>query len=313
MKQTLKWSLSRFCKMVEKRLENKFDVIIFIDGASRRRIGKSTLAHKICTRIKPKFNPKEDIVYSREDVINALSTKKHDVIFADEMTNVSYKRDFYLEDQKNLLKILDMYGDNYNLFIGVIPHFLNLDKHLLGLIDIRLTVIRRGVAVVHMPIKSMYQTDMWDVYNNQKEEMKWGKGNMKFQKLSTFVGILTFGDLGKSQREEYEKVKQEKRNLLYSKEIVKDGGEVGDEYDALADKVLKGEVDKDFLKQFALLKGITWGGIKSRLNTRIEKKGINKTISQLLSHYQEENKTIIKKSNTSGLFKLKEGSDNNEG
>jgi len=300
MVRIIKWNLNTFCDMIKKRIANKFDCIIFIDGACARRIGKSTLAYKICNRIKKNFNEKKDIVYSREDVVKALANKKYDVIFADEMTNVSYKRDFYLEDQKNLLKMLDMYGDNYNLFIGVIPHFLNLDKHLLGLVNIRLTVLRRGVAIVHIPKKTMYDTDMWDIYNNKKEEMKW-KTKQNYKKLSTFRGILTFTDLTPKQRERYEEVKAEKRNLLGYGENEK--MKLKDDFENLVDEIISGNITDEFLKDYCFLKKVDISALKSRIRKSLFKKGVKKNLKELL---KDNNPLLLNKKEENIIFNLKD-------
>ena len=96
------------CDVIEGWIGNKFDGIIFIEG--KRGLGKSTLAYKIATRLKTPiaFSPKRDIVYSRDDTLKHLATKKGGVIFSDEMINVAYNRDFYNEEQKVLLKALNM-------------------------------------------------------------------------------------------------------------------------------------------------------------------------------------------------------------
>jgi hypothetical protein len=81
----------------------------------------------------------------------------------------------------------------------------------------RISVIRRGLAIVHTPVKSIYSKDIWDTAHNEKIEREWLKGNSskpKYSRLTTFRGFLKFPDLTEKQRTLYEKLKFEKRNQL---------------------------------------------------------------------------------------------------
>jgi hypothetical protein len=136
------------------------------------------------------------------------------------MINVAYKRDFYQEGQKDLLKGFDMYRDSRNVFIGCIPQFIDLDVKIQKVCKLRLSVIRRGVALVQMQLPSIYSNDPWDIRNNQRIESKWalkGTKNPRYGQLTTCRGILYFGDLTKKQREEYDAIKFEKRGHVFDK------------------------------------------------------------------------------------------------
>ena len=101
MGQLLVWTLKDIKESIEIMTSEivKFDCIIFIEG--NRGLGKSTLAYKILSGLKVniKFKPKRDLVYSREDTIKHLATKKNGCILSDEMINVAYKRDFYESEE----------------------------------------------------------------------------------------------------------------------------------------------------------------------------------------------------------------------
>jgi intein/homing endonuclease len=182
----------------------------------------STLAYKILSglEIEVPFAPRRDLVYSREETLKHLATKINGAIFSDEMINVAYKRDFYVEDQKELLKAFDMYRDSRNVFIGCIPQFIDLDIKVQKVCKIRLSVVRRGVALIQMQNQSIYSQDPWDIKNNQKIESKWalrGTKNPRYAQLTTIRGILFFGDLTPHQREEYDAIKFEKRSHVFAK------------------------------------------------------------------------------------------------
>lgn len=303
-RRILKWSLGSFCDMLRKRLGNNFDIVLFIDGVCG--IGKSTLGYKICSRIKKNFNPQKDIVFSREDVMSSLAIKKNDVILADEMINVTYKRDFYLENQKKLLKMLDGYRDSCNLFIGCVPEFYNLDKHLQGRASLRLYVVRRGVAVVHMPIKSMYKVDKWDSHQNQRLEEKWRDGKPRYRQLSTFKGVLTFGDLTQNQKEIYNQIKETKRHHLFTdEEKAKDSKE--DYVDTLLNRIVDGKVTREFVVEIACINKTSFDSLRARLNARLQKKGLGKSISEyLISSKKSKNSPYKEIRRKQSIFDTKE-------
>lgn len=219
-KKLLIWTIKDIREVIEKSTspETKFDFPIAIEG--NRGLGKSTLGYKILSglKIEKPFNPKKDLVYTRDDTLKHLASKINGAILSDEMINVAYRRDFYQEGQKDLLKAFDMYRDSRNVFIGCIPKFIDLDNKIQKIFKLRLDVKRRGMAVVHMPLRTTFTNDPWDVKNNQKIESKWaisGTKNPRYSQLTTCVGILYFGDLTENQRAEYDRIKFEKRNHVF--------------------------------------------------------------------------------------------------
>lgn len=211
-------SLKYLTDLISEMTKNKFDCIIFIEG--NRGLGKSTLAYKVANGLDVDipFKPKRDIVYSREDVLRHLATKKKGIIFGDELINVAYNRDFFETDQKTLLKALNMYRDSCNVFIGCVPRFSDLDTQLQRLCKIKITVVRRGLAILHKKVASIYNKDPWDSKNNQKIEEGWSQSRTKhpkYSQLTTAFAFMSFGDLTNSQRDEYESIKDEKRGQVF--------------------------------------------------------------------------------------------------
>ena len=286
MSKFIKWTLTELCELIKETTANKFDFIIFIDG--RRGTGKSTLAYKLALRIKKNFNPWKDILFSREEVLKQLTLKKNDLIIADEMINVSYRRDFYLEDQKNLIKYFNMYRDSCNVFIGCVPTFVNIDKDLLKMVKMRITVVRRGLAVVQIPNNPMYNPDPWDIEKNRKIEMSWMNMNKpRYSKLTTFAGYLEFGDLKPTSRKIYEAVKQEKRARLLEPDKANDEKEP---FDRLYDLVKAKLVTKEELQKYTNIMGISYNVIVTKLNAKLkEDKDIPEGLS--LKDYLKKKKT----------------------
>lgn len=210
------WSIKRLAKLIEEMQNNKFDCLIIIEG--NRGLGKSTLGYHLANRVKThKFAPKKDILYKRKEIIDAFNNRWMSTFMADEMINVSFNRDFYDMDQKKLIKIINMNRDHCNLFIACVPQFQTLDNQIKNLCKIRITVVRRGLAIVQTQNRSIYATDRWDSQVNEKIEKNWLKNGItkpRYSRLTTFRGLLTFGDLTPKQREEYEEIKRNKRNEI---------------------------------------------------------------------------------------------------
>ncbi len=279
------WTLTDLCDTIDKMQENDYDCIMFIDGY--RGIGKSTLAYKVGGKVKSSFSPRRDLCYSREQVIKSLANKNKGFIFADEMINVAYNRDFYEKDQKVLLKGLNMYRDSCNIFIGCIPRFADLDIQIQKLCKIRLTVIRRGLALLHKQIPSIYTSDPWDMKNNQKIEESWrGKGIVKpkYSQLTTVIGILKFGDLSPSSKKLYRSIKQEKRNQVYA-DYDEGREELSPEkkvYTNLIRLAKEGHLTVEQFNKFCAIRGDKVHTIRTRINRILKEEGEGKVFSNFL-------------------------------
>lgn len=192
---------------------NEFDYPLVIEG--KRGIGKSSLAWKIARRI-PGFKPQRDIQYSREDLIKAIAKLKYSAIWPDELINAGHNRDFFASEQNLLIKLINMYRDSCNLIMGCVPYFVDLDPQLRKLMKMRIHVIERGFAVVHLQIEGSFSKDPWLLKECEKIERTWKPGKPKYMQLPTCIGFLKFGDLSPKERALYKAIKAEKRNRLYN-------------------------------------------------------------------------------------------------
>lgn len=278
MPRLIVWNVKDIREVIEKCVKNKFDFICFVEG--NRGLGKSTLVWKIvhALRVNMPFSPKRDLVYTREDTLKHLATKKGGIIFSDEMINVAYNRDFFQEEQKTLLKALNMYRDSCNVFIGCIPKFVELDKQIQRLCKMRITVVRRGVALIQTQMPSIYSQDNWDIKNNQKIEAKWtmrGGKNPQYSKLTTVRGILTFTDLSPVQRRIYETIKEEKRGRVFGQytDVTLLGNPEKIFYENLLNQLVAGKLTRDLLDTIATINAKDPDKLKTKLNTMLKEKG----------------------------------------
>lgn len=293
-KKLVRWTIKDLCECIYLMLLAKFDCVIFIDG--KRGIGKSTLGYKIALRSDAEFSPEKDIAYTRDDVIKGLAQKIRGVILADEMINVAYNRDFYERDQKILLKALNMYRDHYNLFIGCIPFFDDLDKQMKKLCKIKITIIRRGIALIQLQSKSLYSGDPWDTEYNKKLEKKWKK-NPKYAQFSTVKGVLLFNDLTKKQRETYDRIKTKKRNEIYF-----ETSELNNRIDFktqminnLYVRIKEKKMTRKEFNSIVLTMGESLTNVRARLNQRLRDEGLEDSLNKYLLSEEEKEREKKKK------------------
>jgi hypothetical protein len=280
MSKYIMWSLRRLVNSICDRLTNKFDVFMVIEG--KRGLGKSTLGFKLMKLVKREmkkrgvdgyqFIPRRDLLYTRKEVLKFFHKWKHSGI-ADEMINVTFNRDFYNEDQKDIIKMINMNRDHNNFFIACVPQFKNLDSQIKNLASMKITVVRRGVAIIHMPNKTVYSSDIWDERVNEKIERGWLTGGIKnpqYSRLTTYRGFLKFPKLSDKQEAIYQKIKDDKRNVIARDKELEEEKE--DDpftiiYKALTDGKIK---ETSMLDGMCLAHGLNISSTKSKLRKTLK-------------------------------------------
>lgn len=205
-------------KWVDNRIEQKKDAIVIFSGA--RGNGKSTGAIKLAKKFKHKFRMRTDILFSREDVINAFKKKEKGVIIADEMIMVGYRREFHNRIQQEFIKLLNTQRDKGNIFIACVPNFANLDKDILSLTFLHIHIAKRGTGYLFCPPESsIFSTDRWKLDECKKLEERFRAKNIAkgvpAWKLPNFVGTMCFTKLTDGQEERYQGIKDEKRTQFF--------------------------------------------------------------------------------------------------
>ena len=227
-----KWNVTTLARLMIRTVNNKFDFNIALTGL--RGTGKSTLAYQVARsiqrvpdRIKGTyvFNPQRDILYSPKDVLKAVNTRWRSIIFVDEAVAVSFNREFMSDHNKKLVKAMNMNRDHCNIILFCIPSFASLDTQMKGMIKMRIHTVKRGHGIVQTPMKTIYGRDGWDSQNNEKIEREWSeRGSIKprYNRLTTFRGVIKFKDLPHEHRKLYENIKVSKRNEIILEEAEKE-------------------------------------------------------------------------------------------
>lgn len=296
--------------MIVQILCDKFDCFLIIEG--NRGLGKSTLAYKIAKKVsyyfrliahetggrespfkdyfrfKPNLqlkNKKEKfLLYTRDEVINFFN-KWNKTAIADEMINVSFNREFWNDDQKNLIKIINMNRDHRNLFIACVPQFQTLDNQIKNLCRIRISVLKRGIAIIQTPNKTIYSKDKWDSANNEKIEREWlmaGSKRPKYAKLTTFRGVLKFKPLSETEDKIYQAIKRSERNIIKKDLGVKDEQDEEIE-DIVVERLMSGGVkNMQIIEGIAFANGMTLDQFKGKIRRKLQELGKNPAISTYL-------------------------------
>lgn len=269
--------MRQLAKAIRKRQEDNYDVNIIVDGP--RGNGKSTFMYKLFCELGG-FVPENDIVFSRDDVIEKMKDT-YGLIMADEMINAGHNRDFYQKEQKILIKMLNMYRDNYNIMAGAIPFFYDLDPQVRKFYAIRVTIHERGKAILQKPGKSMYSNDPWETDVNRKLEgkmqgvIKKGKKlRLNYTKLTTFWGTLEFGALSKRQEERYHKIKADKRAQLMEPEEEEKVEKEMSEMMLLAQKFDNQQITKADIESYCRIHGKKYTSLMATLRNNLKSRRV---------------------------------------
>lgn len=245
------------------------------------------------------FIPKRDLIYSQGSMMKFLSSWNR-IGVPDEMINITFNRDFYSQEQKDIIKMINMYRDHCNLILACVPMFVTLDNQIKNLCKIRITVVRRGVGLIQTPNKTIYGKDRWDTAVNEKIEKEWLLKNAKkpaYSRLTTARGIVRFGALREKDELKYQAIKNEKRASIL-KDVKSD-----DEEDSVVNKTIKmlreGKIkNKEVLEGLAIAEGVKPETFISKIEREMKKEG---TGDHKVNAYLWEKK-IKKGVDASGVF-----------
>lgn len=269
-----------------ERQKSERDVVRFFTGL--RGNGKSTLAMKIHLR-NPKFKPWQHIVYSRNDLMGIMEGNTRQPVLDDEAIRTGFSRNFFDSDQKTLIQVFNMYRDNFNIYEGCIPTFLDLDTNLRGLATMWVHVPYRGIAVVNSPLNNPYLKDQWDTDNNRKKIMTYIGEHLKnsnfaipWHKLSTFAGYIYFNPLTPVQEALYKEIKKVKRKAVYDSEMGNQDKPEVKLYDNIIGLLDKGQLDVSQLQAISLANGLKYTSVRAMINQMLVNRGDKLTLSQRL-------------------------------
>ena len=285
-KSKIIWTLKELTTCLRLRQLNKYDVYIGVSG--KRGDGKSTMLFKIFNSFKKDgFNPEKHQEYSRDKIIGLLANQQFGFAWDDEAINSGYKRDFQTRGQKDMIKIITNYRDNFNIHGSALPFFYSLDRDLRELIFLHIHIPERGLAVLLMPLEtSIHATDPWDTKMNIKIEQLENKRikdnpNLKFRyhRFTTFVGYLYFGPMTPKQERRYLEIKKRKRALSFDIEGVE---EQLDFNQKIYNTLIEGKITQEALQIMCQVEGKKYSSVTTMLNIMLRDNGVGKTVKDFL-------------------------------
>jgi len=213
MPKDFQWSMEELVGLLNETAKRDKDNLIPIDGATGS--GKSTLGLKMCLTGCPWFDMEKDILYSREELIEWVTTAKPGSwALADEAVNMLFKRDFAAKAQKFLLRILDMCRDRNLTILMCIPNFWALDSHVRqGRVRLRIYVAMTGRAFMWKPDTNPFADDRWWKKYNEKVCWNWAE-HYNARKTKGFVGFVEYGDLADKYKLPYLEIKKKKKEMI---------------------------------------------------------------------------------------------------
>jgi len=275
------FGIKELARATEKRIKNRYDSNIAVSGVTGS--GKSTFLWLFfhCFR---GFKVKEKLTFLRSEMIDLIKNSKFSQCWNDELIDSGFKRNFFDREQISLIETLTKYRSNFNIVGGAIPIFFTLDKELLKLFGMHINIIRRGIAVVHLPREGrLYTDDPWDTKINQKLEERWSKRKLKnpnfkipYHKYTTFAGYVFFRALNPKEESKYESLKESKR--LEAEEKNNPENKKENFYHKVLTMLKDGKLDEDGLFNICTFNDKSFSSVKTRLNQLLKDEGSDKTL-----------------------------------
>lgn len=302
-KSTIAWQIAKRVSNQFKKLY-KFDENIveyyFERLKKEAKITEQDFIEKILKLKEEKkyyFIPQKALIYSQDDLQKALASWNN-ISIPDEMINITFNRDFYSEKQKDIIKMINMFRDHENLTLACVPIFANLDTQIKNLCKMKLTVKKRGKAIIHTPNKVIYSKDKWDQATNEKIEKEWimkKNRSPNYSKLTTFRGLVRFLPMTKKEEKLYQEIKNKKRNMILKDEMhVNVDEEKNDPYKKLFERLVNGGVrNRSILEGFCQATGLTFEQLRGRLVKDLKNSGKPEQIAMYFWDKKAKNKELI--------------------
>ncbi len=220
-------SLKRFGEYIAERLRKDWDVVIAITGEEGS--GKSSLMIQLGKLIDKKFNLRRNVSFIPR--ANELAKQFNDIpeysfLGVDEAVRALHKFDWMTNVQQTLLKLYATERYQHKSTCVVLPRFRDLTENFRNhRVKIRIFIIKRGLAVVHLINPNEYVKDPWHMDENLQttERTLQRKKTIGIspedllraeRKTKTYWFDFEFPDLDPKVKEEYQALRKESRDKI---------------------------------------------------------------------------------------------------
>jgi len=203
-------------KLIYDILKSDRDVNLGIAGMTGE--GKSTCLYQIFKEYSTiagipwewdflTWDRKELLDWIDGDENGQKQKKEFSPIMCDELISMFYKRNWYDENQKNSVELLNKCRDRHLFIAGAVPNFWDLDGGVLTRFRFYLYIKQRGEAWIFQQESNPFASDTWNIASNkklfQKHKTPW--------KCPNFLGILKFDDFNPEEKKLYYDIRNKKR------------------------------------------------------------------------------------------------------
>jgi len=161
-------AMSSFAQDLCERVDNNFDAVVIVESGSHKGTGKSTFSMEEEQEISKirgfKFDIPEMTVFdpTSEKIVERVKYKPMAYpVNIDEAGKVAYKRNWNKEYQKDLVIFLNVCRKHGKIIFLNHPTFWELDTGIRDIADYRVTIMRRGLAIVRGKIANPEAKDKW--------------------------------------------------------------------------------------------------------------------------------------------------------
>lgn len=217
-KSRFETSAENFSNKIFKILKTDRDVVIAVGGFTGE--GKSTFMHKLAKAYSKVANVSyefdKSMTWSRKELtmwIDGIGENKtgqkpeYSVVVADELISMFYNRNFTNKDQKSTIELLNKCRDRHLLIMGAVPVFFQLDVAFRSRVRFFVYIIMRGVALVFQQERNPFSRDPWSVAQNYHLFSH----RISLSKSPNFLGVIHYDDFDEQEKEDYYKLRNEKR------------------------------------------------------------------------------------------------------
>jgi hypothetical protein len=216
MEQTA--TVEEFAKTIYKLAKSDRDVTLGVAGFTGE--GKSVFMIKLqkayakIAGVKWSFN--NNLTWSRDEMLKWIDGDKngkgrkpeYSAILPDELISMFFRRNWYEDDQKAAIELLNKCRDRHLFIAGGIPNFWQLDTSFSTRIRFYAYIPRgRGRAWIFEQEDNPFSADPWNVNDNKKLFRK----KKDPSKCPNFVCEILFDDLTPQEKKEYYAIRNTKR------------------------------------------------------------------------------------------------------
>lgn len=182
-----------------------------VPGSGKSCLG-SRIAEAICKIRGTRFRYEDYLTYTRKEMLEWINPGKNQKpqgspVIADELISMFFKRNWYEEEQKGAIELLNKCRDRHLALIGCVPTLWDIDGTFLGLVSFWIHVQERGIGYVFKRDDNPFRKDKW---RRDEGEKLWDR-KKPVDTYNNFICAISWDDWTDDERERYYSVRNTKK------------------------------------------------------------------------------------------------------